>query len=299
MKIQRIFVAIAAVLLGASPLMAAPNNADVTQPVTQFFAKRSGLSLRAVVYRPEGWKPRQLRPAVVIFHGLGWTSGMPEWSEATAKHYASQGMVAVAAQYRVANDKVTPLDSMADARDAIRWVRVNAAALGIDSSRIAAHGYSSGAHLALTAATTVENGSVSASPNALILFSPPVDVEKNQKLQAMLGTKATTASISPIASIRKGLPPTAIMQGDVDTVTPHASAKAFCDKMVAAGNRCELNTYMYSGHLFTPKGTPDAAKPQPNPKVEAAAQAKADEFLASLGYIDKPLVRGEGLARAK
>lgn len=287
MNIQRIFVAIAAVLLGASPLMAAPNNQDVTQPITQFFAKRSGVSLRAIVYRPEGWKPRQRRPAIIMFHGLGWTSGMPEWSEATAKHYASEGMVAVSAQYRVANEKITPLDSIADARDAIRWVRVNAAALGIDPSRIAAHGFSTGAHLALSAATTVESASVSASPNALILFSPPVDVENNQKLQAMLGTKATTASISPIASIRKGLPPTAIMQGDVDTVTPHASAKSFCDKMVAAGNRCELNTYLYAGHLFTPKGTLDSAKPQPNPKIEAAAQAKADVFLASLGYIEK------------
>jgi acetyl esterase/lipase len=284
MNIQRIFGVIAAVLLAASPAMGAPNNADVTQPITQFFAKRSGISLRAIVYRPEGWKPRQTRPVVVIFHGLDWTSGLPEWSAATAKHYASQGMVAVSAQYRVANDKVTPLDSMADARDAIRWVRVNAAALGIDPSRIAAHGFSSGAHLALSAATVVENASVSASPNALILFSPPVDVEKNQKLQAMLGTKATAASISPINAIRKGLPPTTIMQGDVDTVTPHASAKSFCDKMVAAGNRCELNTYLYAGHLFTPKGTSDANKPQPNAKIEAAAQTKADVFLASLGY---------------
>lgn len=286
MNIQRILVAFAAVLLSASAL-AAPNNADVTAPINQFFAKRGGLSLRAIVYRPEGWKPRQTRPAVVIFHGLGWTSGQPEWSEATARHYAEQGMVAISAQYRVANDKLTPLDSMADARDAIRWVRLNAAALGVDPSRIAAHGFSSGAHLALSAATVTEKTSVSAAPNALILFSPPVDVEKNEKLQAMLGTKATTASISPIAAIRTGLPPTAIMQGDVDTVTPHASAKSFCDKMVAAGNRCELNTYLYAGHLFTPKGTPDASKPQPNPKIQAAAQAKADVFLASLGYIEK------------
>src|SRR5688572_2074041 len=102
MKTQQIIGVIAAVLLAASPAIAAPNKADITQPITQFFAKRSGVSLRAIVYRPEGWKPRETRPAIVIFHGLGWTSGQPEWSEATAKHYASKGMVAVCAQYRVA-----------------------------------------------------------------------------------------------------------------------------------------------------------------------------------------------------
>jgi acetyl esterase len=287
MKTQWSLSLFAVLVLGASAAFAAPNKADITQPITQFYAKRSGVALRAVVYRPEGWKPRELRPAILIFNALGWTSGQPEWGETYAKHYASKGMVAICPQFRVVNDKVTPLDSMADARDAIRWVRVNAAALGIDPSRIAAHGLSSGAHLALSAAITEEKVSVSAVPNALILYSPPVDLEKNAKVQAMLGQKATAASISPIAGVRKGLPPTIIMQGDVDTVTPHASAKAFCDKMVQAGNRCELNTYMYMGHLFTPKGTPDDKKPQPNPKVETAAIAKADAFLSSLGYMPK------------
>ncbi len=285
MKIQWFIGSVAALLLASMPSIAAPAKADITQPITQFFAKRSGVSLRAVVYRPEGWRPRELRPAVVIFHGLGWKEGQPEWGESYAKHYAKLGMVGICAQYRVANDKLTPLDSMADARDAIRWVRVNAQALGIDPSRIAAHGLSTGAHLALSAATTPERASVSASPNALILYSPPVDLENDAKLQAMLGTKATAASISPIANVTKGLPPMIILQGDVDTVTPHASAKAFCDKMVQVGNRCELNTYMYMGHLFTPKGTPDDKKPQPNPKVEAAALEKVDAFLVSLGYV--------------
>ena len=287
MKTQWSLSLVAAVLLATSAAVAAPNRADITQPITQHFAKRSGVALRAVVYRPQGWKPRELRPAIVIFNGLGWTSGQPEWGESYAKHYASKGMVAICPQYRVADDKITLLDSMADARDAIRWVRVNAAALGIDPSRIAAHGLSSGAHLALSAATTEERVRVSAAPSALILYSPPVDLETNKKVQALLGTKATAASISPINAVREGLPPTIIMQGDVDTVTPHASAKSFCDKMVQAGNRCELNTYMYMGHLFTPKGTADDKTPQPNPKVEAAALAKADAFLTSLGYMLK------------
>ena len=73
----------------------------------------------------------------------------------------------------------------------------------------------------------------------------------------------------------------------MDTVTPVAGAKKFCDKMQQAGNRCELDTYMYMGHLFTPKGKRDDLVPQTDPKVAAAALSKVDAFLASLGYMPK------------
>jgi acetyl esterase/lipase len=258
----------------------------VTDPITQFYAKRSGVSLRAVVYRPEGWKPREQRPAVVIFHGLGWTKGQPEWSEKYARHYQSKGLVSISAQYRVAEGPtITPVHSIDDARDAIRWVRANSVALGINPQKVAVHGLSTGGHLALAAAMFQGNSSVSPIPNALILYSPAVDIGTNPTFQQLLGEKTPATSVSPMANVRSGLPPTIILQGDSDTVTPFAGAKTFCEKMTAAGNRCELNRYMYVGHLFTPKGTPDDQTPKPDARVEAAALVKADAFLASLGYI--------------
>jgi hypothetical protein len=39
------------------------------------------------------------------------------------------------------------------------------------------------------------------------------------------------------------------------------------------------------GHLFTPVGTPDDGTPKPDPTIEAAAFAKLDAFLVSLGYM--------------
>ncbi len=276
---------IAGILLAASANVFASQS--VTDPVTQFYAKRSGVSLRAVVYRPEGWKPRDQRPAVVIFHGLGWTKGQPEWGERYAKHYASKGMVSICAQYRLAKGSITPVHSIDDARDAIRWVRANHAALGVDPKRIVAHGLSTGGHVALEAAMFQGNSSVNPIPNALVLYSPPVDLAGHETFQALLGEKTPASSVSPMAKVTKGLPPTLILQGDSDTVAPFAGAKLFCEKMTEAGNRCELNRYMYVGHLFTPKGTPDDGMPKPDPRVEAAALVKVDAFLASLGYIDK------------
>lgn len=274
---------IVACLLMAAPASALASKA-ITDPVTQFYAKRSGTSLRAVVYRPEGWRPRERRPAVIVLHGLGWTKGQPEWGESYARHYASKGMVSICVQYRLAKGAITPMHSIDDARDAIRWVRTNAAALGVDPQRVVVHGLSSGAHLALLTAMFYGNTPVSPVPNALILYSPPIDLAGNETLQALLGD-TPAEHVSPLAAVRSGLPPVLILHGDVDTVAPFGKAKLFCDEMTAAGNRCELKRYMYVGHLFTPKGTLDNETPKPDPKVEAAALVKADAFLASLGYI--------------
>jgi acetyl esterase len=49
----------------------------------------------------------------------------------------------VAAEYRLSDQKtITPLDAMADARDIVRWMRRNAAGLGILPDRIAVYGVS-------------------------------------------------------------------------------------------------------------------------------------------------------------
>ena len=62
-------------------------------------------------------------------------------------------MVTVAVQYRLSDQKnVTPLDAMADARAALRWIRDAADSFHIDPKRIAAYGVSAGGHLAVMAA---------------------------------------------------------------------------------------------------------------------------------------------------
>jgi acetyl esterase/lipase len=282
----RTFLCASALLAIAASVTSAA--ADLLPPSTQVFAWRDSKELRTTVYRSSDWRQRDKRAAIIMFSGRGWNTGQADCDAAQAQHFAAKGMVSVCAMYRAAiPGKSTPLDSMADARDAIRWVRANAAALGVDPNRIAVQGSSTAGHLAVAAAMFELRGTVSPMPNALVLYSPAVDVENNQALQQLLGTKETAANISPILHVTKGLPPTIILQGDVDTVTPIAGAQKFCAKMKQAGNRCELDTYMYMGHLFTPKGKRDDQVPQPDPRVAAAALAKVDAFLASLGYIAK------------
>jgi acetyl esterase/lipase len=85
--------------------------------------------------------------------------------------------------------------------------------------------------------------------------------------------------------VRKGLPPTIILQGSTDSVTPLPGVKRFCDRMIAAGNVCELHVYEGFGHLFTPAGMSDSGQPKPDPATRADALAKAERFLKSLGYL--------------
>jgi acetyl esterase/lipase len=241
------------------------------------------------VFRPKEPPPEKPLPAIVLFHGGGWTIGEAEWAFDRAQRFAELGMVAVAAQYRLSNQStITPLEAMADARAVIRWMRSKAAELGIDPKRIAAYGWSAGGHLAVSAAIfdgSTSHRTISAAPNALILISPAVHLENDGWVQRLLGSHASVSAISPAAHVRRGLPPTLVLQGSEDTVTPLAGAWLFCERMRAAGNRCDLQVYRGVGHLFTPAGIRDDGWPQPDPAVQAEASRKAEEFLVTLGFI--------------
>lgn len=249
--------------------------------------------MKAYVFSPSAEKASGRRqPAIVIFHGGGWAMGEPEWAFPRAKHFAERGLVAIAAQYRLSDQKeITPLEAMADARAVIRWMRAEADSLGIDPDRIAAYGWSAGAHLAASAAVFDEDVSgetVSASPNALVLVSPAVSLESDGWAQRLLGNRGSVRDISPDEHVRQGLPPTLILQGSDDTVTPASGVERFCERMRAAGNSCQLHVYQGFGHLFTPAGTPDDGMPQPDPATSADAMARADRFLETLGFLTKP-----------
>ncbi len=259
------------------------------QPQTHVFTPVNGVDLKAHVFRPAQEPPGAPRSAIVLFHGGGWYMGEPEWVFSRARRFAALGLVAVAAQYRLSDQKtISPLEAMADARAVIRWTRANSARLGINPDRIAAYGISAGGHLAASAAIfsePAERDQASAAPNALVLVSPALQLEGDPWPQRLLGSRASASSISPVSHVRTGLPPTLILQGDVDTVTPLAGAQLFCQRMRAANNRCDLTVYRGFGHVFTPAGSRDDAMPQPDPKIAAEASVKADEFLASLGYV--------------
>jgi acetyl esterase/lipase len=260
------------------------------------YGTRGDVNLLAHVFAPEatpdGLAPSRPRAAVVVFHGGGWTLGEASWAFPIARHFSQMGAVGIAVQYRLSDEKsVTPLDAMADAREVIRWLRANAENLGIDPQRIAAYGWSAGGHLAACAAIFNDANDTNpppevSAPNALVLNSPAVSVSQpGGWFERLLLGRAEARAASPDEHVRAGLPPTLILQGDVDSVTPLAGAERFCRRMREAGNRCDLQVYEGFGHLFTPAGTPDDGWPQPDPTTRAAALQRVDDFLRDLGFL--------------
>jgi acetyl esterase/lipase len=239
---------------------------------------------------PPGGKitPGAKLPAIVFFFGGGWSNGSPAQFERQSRHLAERGMVAMVADYRVATrHHVKPATCVADAKSCIRWIRKNADRLGIDPNRLVAAGGSAGGHLA--AATEAlpgldesgEDTSISAVPNAAILFNPVVVFGTFPGLEEPNFSKNFTAeklgcepeAISPLHHVTEHLPPTLILHGRADTTVPYATVEAFATEMQKKGNRCELVGYEGQGHGFF------------NNAKYAETLAEADKFLVSLGYL--------------
>ena len=259
-----------------------------------------GLNLRAWIFEPEGHRSPDKRAAIVFFFGGGWNGGSTAQFEQQAKYLANRGMVAIPVDYRVKSRNGTLANiAVMDAKAAIRWVRTNAARLGIDPNRIAASGGSAGGHLA--AATAMLPGhdietsgqAVSPTPNAMILFNPvlitaPVEdypesmaaqMEKVKKLQPRLG--APPESMSPYHNIRSNLPPSIIFHGEEDPIVPYQQIELFVRAMKNAGNRCELVSYPGQRHGFFNYGRRDKS-------TYTDIMRRTDEFLVSLGWLNKP-----------
>jgi len=262
---------------------------SVSGPEDLVYKTVADTNLIAHVFRPSGTSTSQPRPAIVLFHGGGWAIGSPDWVYDAAKRYASFGAVTVAAQYRLSdkNKFITPIEALEDARDVVRWMRRNAAELGIDPNHIAAYGISAGGHLAasLTFFDSRDKNQVSAVPNVALLISPAVSLGNDQFFQGLLGKRALAKDFSPDEQMAKVPQPTIIFNGSLDDLTPLEGAKHYCDRMNSLGGECELHAYEGVGHLFTRKQPFSMSTFDPDQKAWADATAKGDDFLFRKGFL--------------
>ncbi len=253
------------------------------------YDEKEGLKIYCV--RPLDYNPNKEYPAMLIFHGGGWSMGEASWGFSSAEHYASNGLIAFSVQYRLqeSGNEITPYESVLDAQNAIRWVRKNAGKFSINENMIACYGWSAGAHLAACAAIFDNlgqpNANISSAPNLLLLKSPALSLLLYPNFQKRLHDNISVRDISPAESVSEGTPPTIIVIGKDDTVTPLEGSELFKKNMDKHKIQCDLVVYDGVGHLFTPSSEPDNGWPNPDKEVRLDAQKKMDEFLKKHNYI--------------
>ncbi len=236
--------------------------------------------LQIHVHTPPDWTPQDKRPAIVFFFGGGWTGGSVKQFLPQAEYLASRGLVAARADYRVkSRDGVTPDACVEDARSAVRWLRANAARLGIDPEKLIASGGSAGGHLA--ACTMIPKSveaegddlAVTTVPRAMVLFNPVLSFE-HEKIITRLGDRKNLArKISPTAHLDKTTPPALILFGTNDRLK--AFGDAYWEKAEELGVRADKFIAEGQGHGFFNR----------SPWREKTLIA-VDEFLASLGLLE-------------
>ncbi len=250
-----------------------------------------GQKLKIHVSKPADWKPTDIRPAVVFFHGGGWVGGKPGQFDAHCKHLNERGMVCFQVQYRLlSKDKsasdLTPTKCIHDAKSAMRWVRKHASEFGIASNQIAAGGGSAGGHLATFLGTTDgtddpnDDVKISARANAMLLFNPVYNNGPNENGLKGWGTARVGdryKEFSPAHNISSDDAPSIVFLGTEDKLIPTGVAQAFQNKMLEQGVRSELRLYAGAGHGFFNKNKSGGWYPF---TIE-----EADEFLVSLGWL--------------
>jgi acetyl esterase len=221
------------------------------------------LKLKTDIFYSDLAFERENNTAIVFFHGGGWAYGSPEEFYSTCERYAKMGIVTFSVEYRLSiengvtpSKKISPIESVMDAKSAMRWVRENAARYHVDTKKIVAAGQSAGGHLALCTAMIddynekSDNLSISCRPDAILLFSACVNAVEGW-CDRLLGDRRNKIwSISPTHNIKKGMPPMIEFHGEYDDQVPVWTVQFFKDAMIKEGNSFELRLYKEMRHYL-------------------------------------------------
>ena len=234
--------------------------------------------------------------AIVYLHGGGWAVGsrrrfgraFTAWSPTPFELLTRAGFAVASVDYRLSGEARFPAQ-LHDVKAAIRWVRGNAASLGVDPARVVVWGESAGGHLAVLAGLTAGRADLEGDlgmhldmssavcgvvdwygpMNLLSLGSQhraagtdkrpddPASWESSMVGAPLRSDPDRTRAASPITYVHAGAPPIQIHHGTDDTMVPFAQSLEFVDALSAAGGNVELIVVEGSDHFWT--GAPDLA----------------------------------------
>ncbi|MDB5802887.1 MAG: esterase/lipase/thioesterase family protein [Betaproteobacteria bacterium] len=225
-----------------------------TYQATRDIAYGAGPRRQLDVYVPAGLAPDAKAPVVLFFYGGNWDAGSRGDYLFAGEAFASQGMVAVVADYRVYPEVKYPA-FLEDSAAAFAWARNNIARFGGDPQRIYVAGHSAGAYNAamlafdpeyLTAAG-VAPGASGRAVRGFIGLAGPYDFLPlhSAKLEAIFGGPDTSPLTQPITHVGHGnpLPPSLLLVGQKDRTVDPGNSVRLALKLGAAGAQVEEKFY--------------------------------------------------------
>src|SRR5688572_1732327 len=232
------FAAVVASLAFGGLAQAADPPADVEFTRDVVYGKGGDEDLKLNISRPKGGAKNL--PCIVVIHGGGWAQGDRTNHDDATWNFAGQGYVSATIGYRLAPKHPFPAQ-VHDVKAAIRYLRAHADTHGLDPNRIAAVGFSAGAHLSMMLGVTDKDDGLegeggwadrSSAVQAVVAFFGPTDLTATDLpeitkpiVSGFIGgtleeKREEYKQASPITYVDEGDAPTLLIQGTKDVLVP-------------------------------------------------------------------------------
>ena len=217
---------------------------------------------RLDLYVRHGRDLKVRQPGVLFIHGGGFTGGdKAEYRSASVSaDLARAGYVVVSCNYALGS-KTDPSvwpRNIADCRAAVRWMRANADALGLDPARIAVAGGSAGGYLALMVGLSDDRAGPGGDPaakhsakvSAVIDMYGVTDFSKHGRGDIPGVPADRQWTFLPARQADAGDPPVLILHGTADTTVALGQSELMVAALAKAGVDHEYVVVEGAPHTF-------------------------------------------------
>jgi acetyl esterase len=246
---------------------------------------RDGATIRARLYQPFEPSWAEPAPALVYYHGGGFTVGSVDTHDALCRMFARDAQcVVLSVDYRLAPEHKFPT-AVHDAFDALSWLHANAGLYGVDAGRLAVGGDSAGGTLATVCAVLARDAGLPKLALQLLIYPGSTGYQQTgsharladgyllsgKTIQWFFEQYVRDASdrddwrFAPLDGTRGapefgGLAPAWIATAEYDPLSDEGAA--YAEKLRAAGNEVTLKRYAGMIHEFFKMGgfVPDVAQ---------------------------------------